>query len=37
MAEETVAVAVYRAIREADGLGYLPAYKDLVRNSESKP
>jgi len=34
MAEEAVAVAVHRAIREADGLGYLPAYKDLVRSSE---
>ena len=36
MAEEAVAVAVHRAIQEADGLGYLPAFKDLVRSSEKK-
>ena len=29
MAEEAVAAAVIRAIREADGLGFLPAYRDL--------
>jgi L-aminopeptidase/D-esterase-like protein len=29
LAEETVAAAVIRAIREADGLGFLPAYRDL--------
>ena len=34
MAEEAVAVAVHRAIREADGLGYLPAFKDLVGSPE---
>ena len=28
-AEEVVAAAVHRAIREADGLGLLPAYRDL--------
>ena len=28
-AEESVAEAVHRAIREADGLGFLPAYRDL--------
>jgi L-aminopeptidase/D-esterase-like protein len=36
MAEEAVAVAVQRAIREADGLGYLPAFKDLVGSWEKK-
>jgi len=34
LAEETVAESVQRAIREADGLGFLPGYKDLVRSSE---
>jgi len=29
LAEEAVAAAVIRAIREADGLGFLPAYRDL--------
>jgi L-aminopeptidase/D-esterase-like protein len=29
LAEEAVATAVLRAIREADGLGFLPAYRDL--------
>ena len=32
LAEEAVAESVHRAIREADGLGFLPAYKDLVRS-----
>jgi L-aminopeptidase/D-esterase-like protein len=31
MAEEALALAVVRAIRSADGLGLLPAHKDLVR------
>jgi len=30
-AEEVVAAAVHRAIREADGLGFLPAYRDLIK------
>jgi L-aminopeptidase/D-esterase-like protein len=34
LAEEAVAESVQRAIREADGLGFLPAYKDWVRSSE---
>lgn len=29
LAEEAVGAAVIRAIREADGLGFLPAYRDL--------
>jgi len=29
MAEEAIALAVLRAIESADGLGFLPAYKDL--------
>ena len=29
MAEEVVAAAVIRAIQQADGLGFLPAYRDL--------
>jgi L-aminopeptidase/D-esterase-like protein len=36
MAEEPVAVAVLRAIRQADGLGFLTAFKDLVRTSGKK-
>jgi len=32
MAEEAVAVAVRRAIRAADGLGLLPAYRDLHKD-----
>ncbi len=34
LAEEAVAESVQRAVREADGLGFLPAYKDLVRSSD---
>jgi L-aminopeptidase/D-esterase-like protein len=30
-AEEVVAAAVHRAIREADGMGLLPAYRDLKK------
>lgn len=29
MAEEAISEAILRAIREADGLGFLPAYRDL--------
>lgn len=36
MPEEAVTAAVQRAVREADGLGYLPAFKDLVRSSGKK-
>jgi L-aminopeptidase/D-esterase-like protein len=32
MAEEAITLAVVRAIRSADGLGLLPAYKDLVQS-----
>jgi L-aminopeptidase/D-esterase-like protein len=32
MAEEAIALAVVKAIQSADGLGLLPAYKDLVQS-----
>jgi len=35
MAEEAIAAAVLRAIRGADGLGFLPAYRDLHKNQGS--
>jgi L-aminopeptidase/D-esterase-like protein len=33
LAEEAVAESVHRAIQEADGLGFLPAYKDLTKKN----
>ena len=35
MAEEAIATAVIRAVQKAEGLGFLPAYKDLHRGSEA--
>jgi hypothetical protein len=32
MAEEAVAAAVIRAVIAADGLGFIPAYRDLPRD-----
>jgi len=32
MAEEAVAAAVIRAVCAADGLGLLPAYRDLIKD-----